>query len=114
MDETHTVSSSNVTKAMGAADVAYRRAAEGSEVLKVWARPQTRGVSNNPRTCFWCDLKGHTIRECRKNKEHNENKASGSQTGKHESKLVKAVEMEADVAEVVSSPWDNPVEVTVW
>lgn len=80
IDESHVVSSSDVKKALGAADVSYRRAGIGSEVLKVWAKPRGGAGTGDPRTCFWCDLRGHTIRECRKKKEHDKNKASGSQT----------------------------------
>lgn len=78
----------------------------------MWTRPQNRSGSSDSRTCFWCNLRGHTIRECRKEKEHDKNKASGL-SGKSESKSVKAVEVETEVAEMISSPWDDPVTVMV-
>lgn len=113
IDEEHVISTSDVTKALGAADVTYRRTGVGSEVLKVWTRPQNRSGTSDQRTCFWCDMKGHAVRDCRKKKEHDRAKASGQQGGKSESRSAKLTEVEADVTEAISSPWDDPVEVTV-
>lgn len=45
LDEEHSVSSSDVTKAMGAADVTYRRTTSGAEVMKVWTKQRTPGPS---------------------------------------------------------------------
>lgn len=113
LDENHIISSSNITKALAAEDVSHRQSGQGAEVLRVGTKPFNRGGSGDPRTCFWCDMKGHTIRECRKKKEHDKNKASSSQSAKTDSKTTRTVEVEADVAVMASSPWDDPVKVTV-
>lgn len=55
LDETHVVSSSDVTKTLGAADVSHRRSGQASEILKAWTKPTNRSASGDPRTCFWCD-----------------------------------------------------------
>lgn len=110
VEEDHVVSSSDVTKALGAADVGYRRASVGAEVMKVSAKLRGGGPWTESRTCYWCDTKGHTIRECRKKREHEKAKASGSNT---KSTSARAAEVEADVVAVGFSPWDDPKEVTV-
>lgn len=111
-DEEHVVSASDVIKAMGAADVNYRSANTGAEVMKVWAKPRGAGPSGEGRTCFWCDIRGHTIRECRKKKEHDRAKAAGS-SAKTDLKSARIVEVEAAMAGVDLAPWDDPKEVTV-
>lgn len=40
LEEGHTVSLSDVTKALGGADVTYRRTTASAKVMKVWAKPQ--------------------------------------------------------------------------
>lgn len=112
IDEDHVVSSSDVTKAMGAAGVVHRRVTTGAEVMKVWTRPRGQGPSSENRTCFWCDIRGHTIRDCKKKKEHERAKGSASGT-KSDARSVKITEVEADVAGVGYAPWDDPSEVTV-
>lgn len=112
-DEGHVVTSSDVMRAMGAADVAYRRQSSVKEVLKVSVKPRFGGGGQETRSCYWCDIKGHTIRECKKKKEHDRLKGTSSTTSKPESKVVKAAEVEADMAEAGFAPWDDPTEVTV-
>lgn len=112
IDEGHVVSLSNLTKALGAADVAHRQTTTGAEVMKVWTRPCGSGPSGDNQTCFWCDIRGHTIRDCRKKKEHVKLKALGSGT-KPDAKSVKIMEVEADVTGVDFAPSDDPKEVTV-
>lgn len=112
LNENHTILSSDVTKALGAADVVHRRVSAGAEVMKVWTRPRGNRSSTEGRTCFWCDVKGHTIRDCQKKKEHKKSNSSGSGS-KHDSKSVKITEVEADAASVGFAPWEDPKEVTV-
>lgn len=97
---------------MGAADVAHRRATTGAEVMKVSTKPRAGGLSGDGRTGFWCDIKGHTIRDCRKKKEHDQAKASGSNS-KVDTKAARVAEVEAKMAEAGFAPWDDPKEVTV-
>lgn len=93
LDESHVVTSSDITRALGAADVGHRRSTVDSEVLKVSAKPRWTGGGGETRTCFWCDIKGHTVRECRKKKEHDRLKSSGPSQAKNISKTVKAAEV---------------------
>lgn len=78
--------------------------------MKVSTRPCAGGSSGDSRTCFWCDIRGHTIRECRKKKEHDKMKPSGSNS---KTTSARAAEVEADMATVGFAPWDDPKEVTV-
>lgn len=66
LDKRQVVGSSNVTKVMGAADVTHQHVVAGTKVMKVWRKPCGAGTLTEGRTCFWCDITGHTICDCRK------------------------------------------------
>lgn len=116
VDEDYMVSSSNVTRVWGAADVSHCQTNVESKVMKVWAKPkESQYMGGENQMCYWCDIKGHTIQECRKKKEHNKAKSAGSSQAKSGSgsKLVKVTEIEAEEANVVFEPWDDPKVITV-
>lgn len=113
LDEGHLVSSSDGTRALGAAEVSHRRATIKPEVMKVLSKPRGAWTGGETRTYFWCDIKGHTIRECKKKKEHEEAKSAGSSQSRSGAKTVKLAEVVADETDVVFEAWDEPAEVTV-
>lgn len=102
------ISTSDVARSLGAADVAHRRREMSSEVMKV-SLPQ----DNRPETrrCNYCYIRGHLRADCRK-RLAGEKKGQGSKDASS-SKNVQAKEVEAEMAGVGFEAWDEPSEVTV-
>lgn len=93
------VSTSDVARLLGAADVAYRRREVTTEVMKVSAHQD-----NCPETrrCNYCYVRGHLRANCRR-RLANEKKGQGSKESSS-SRTVNAKEVEAEMADVGFEP----------
>lgn len=103
------VSTSGVGRALGAADVTYRRREILSEVMKVAVQQDS---CTEHRRCNYCYIKGHVKADCRK-RIAKETRTNEGQKEVSSSKKFTAREVEAEMAGVGFSPWDEPKEVTV-